>query len=890
MPPTKKKKTTPKKKAPAASLRLYKQKRSFDRTPEPSGGLPVRGKPLRFCVQKHAASHLHYDFRLEVDGVLKSWAVPKGPSLDPTVRRLAMQVEDHPWDYRTFEGIIPAGQYGGGTVMLWDEGTYTVPGTASREEAEAAMRQGLAKGHVKFELQGSKLKGGWSLLRMPPRDNDRGKASWLLVKKQDDFSGDEDVTRLDASVSSGRSMEGIAQGLKKKLKIWISKEVAGARVMTPATVQPPKDVKPMLCTLVEEVEDRDGWYYEPKLDGYRAIAETGGKPLLYSRNLKSFNAHYPPLVEALGRLKHRAVLDGEVVCLDKNGQPDFQGLQDWREAQRGVLRYYVFDLLYLDGRDLREQPLRERKAVLDELQLPGPEVQPCLYVRDKGSEFFKQLRKQGMEGMVAKDGDSPYREGQRGLEWLKLKFHLQQEAVIGGWTEPRGSRQGLGALILGIYKGKDLVYVGHTGGGFNEALLKSTIQKLRPLETARCPFKEKPVTNAPAHWVKPELSCQVKFQAWTSDGRMRIPIFQGLRMDKPAKEIGQELPQAPSGRYFGPGPAKRGGETVRIGGRDLALTHLNKTYFPDDGLTKGDVIDYDRKMAKWMLPYLKDRPQSLRRNPDGLAGGSFFHKDFDIKPYAWMKTVHVKSETRDDMDYLVCNDEATLVAMANLGCIEINPWNSRTGSLDNPDYCIVDLDPEDIAFSRVIETAMETRKVLETAKITAFCKTTGSRGLHIVIPLGAKYSYDQARMLAELIGQLVHARLPETTSLVRSPSQRQQRVYLDYLQNSRGQTLAAPYCLRPKKGATASAPLDWREVKPGLDPADFNIHTMEARVKKVGDLWKGVLGPGIDLEKALGNLMKLAQKENLEPKKAGPAKKSKTKKASKKSAAAKRAR
>ena len=636
----------------------------------------------------------------------------------------------------------------------------------------------------------------------------------------------------------------------------------------------------MLCTLVDSIEDREGWYYEPKLDGYRALAQTGSQPLFYSRNLKSFNAHYPPLLQALKRLKQKVVLDGEIVCLDKKGQPDFQGLQDWREHPRGVLRYYVFDLLHLDGRDLRPLPLSERKALLDGLKLPGPEIQACFYERDRGSKLLAQLRRQGMEGMVAKDGRSAYQEGQRGQDWLKLKFGLQQEAVIGGWTEPRGSRVGLGALILGVYEGRDLVYVGHTGTGFDDDGLRSTLKKLRALETERCPFKERPVTNAPAHWVKPELSCQVKFQAWTADKHMRIPVFQGLRMDKPARETMQELPQPSPGRYFGPGPAKKGGEKVRIGGKELELTHLSKPYFPDDKVSKGDVIDYDRRMAKWMLPYLKDRPQSLKRNPGGIADAGFFHKDFDHKPYAWMKTVRIASHSREDMDYLLCQDEATLVAMANLGCIELDPWNSRVGHLDQPDYCIIDLDPEDIPFAKVVEAAVETRKVLDAAKIPAYCKTTGGRGLHILIPLGAKYSYEQARMLAELVGQLVHARLPGTTSLIRSPSQRQKRVYLDYLQNSRGQTLAAPYCLRPRPGAKASAPLRWDEVKPGLDPAKFNIHTMEARVKKVGDLWKGVLGPGIDLKAALTRLSVLAEKAGLgaETEKAGKKKTVKKKK------------
>jgi bifunctional non-homologous end joining protein LigD len=567
------------------------------------------------------------------------------------------------------------------------------------------------------------------------------------------------------------------------------------------------------------------------------------------------------------------VLDGEVVAVDQEGRSRFQLLQNYQKTGEGRLLYYVFDLLYLDGRDLRGVPLRDRKHRLGELLANLPNVRLSEHVEGRGIAFFNAAVAQGLEGVVAKDGESTYREGFRGGDWLKIKTRQRQEAVICGYTEPRGSRQHLGALILGVYDGKELVYVGHTGGGFDAQGLADVRSKLAPLRRKSCPFRKKPPTNAAAHWVAPKLVCEVAFQEWTDDGIMRQPIFVGLREDKAAHGVHREKPKPASASAAGTDGVKR-----KTGGRSMArreriksavpehkgaassghpaLTNLDKLYWPEEGITKGDLIAYYREVAPVLLPYLHDRPQSLHRHPNGVGGKSFFQKDVSRQPPpAWVQTVDIPSESvGKELKYLLCQDEAALLYLVNLGCIELNPWNSRVGSLDRPDYLVIDLDPEDIPFARVIEAALAVRRTLEDAGAECLCKTSGKRGLHLFVPLGARYDDEPARRFAEIVANLVNGQLPRTTSIVRSPAQRQHRVYLDFLQNRRGQTLAAPYSARPFAGATVSTPLQWQEVKKGLDPARFTIHTLPRRIAKVGDLWTPVLGKGIDLEDCLARL------------------------------------
>jgi bifunctional non-homologous end joining protein LigD len=848
------------------SLTSYRQKRRFERTPEPKG-TERRGRgPLRFVVQKHQASHLHYDFRLELDGVLKSWAVPKGPSMNPEDKRLALMVEDHPLDYRSFEGIIPPGNYGAGTVMVWDEGTYTPAKTAEGNDAEAALRRDLRGGHLHIQLHGQKLHGEFSLVKLHRGE----KNAWLLVKKRDAFATKRDIRDEDRSVVSRRNLQEIAAGARAAGEVWLGKKQEGEVTLNDApNGAMPRSVKPMLATLIDAPFNRAGWLFEPKWDGYRAIAEVNRRGVrLYSRNHKAFEDRYEPVVRSLEQLGHEAVLDGEVVVLDESGKPRFQLLQNYQKTGAGSLVYYVFDLLYLDGHDLRGLALGRRKELLAQIVRGLPQVRLSEHIEEQGIMFYEAASAQGLEGIIGKDSQSPYREGVRSREWVKIKTRLRQEAVIGGFTEPRGSRKRMGALVLGLYEGDELVYVGHSGGGFDSDTLATVHDKLVPLEQTACPFRKRPKTNAPVHWVRPELVCEVEFQEWTEDGHLRQPIFLGLREDKPARSVRRETPEA--------APAAddaRNGHTTREplvakkavtpavpepvrNGREVTLTHPDKVYWPDEGYTKADVVNYYREVAPFILPYLRDRPESLHRHPNGYLGQSFFQKDVGkLHPPDWVHTVRVRSQSGSRLiRYLLCQDVDTLLYLANLGCIELNPLHSRVGSLDEPDYVVIDLDPEDTPFARVVETALEVRKLLDRAGAPCFCKTSGKRGLHIYVPLRARYDYDQAKQFAELIANLVNKRSPEFTSVLRSPSRRQHQVYLDFLQNRRGQTLAAPYSVRPAPGATVSTPVRWAEVRKSLDPSRFTIRTLPRRLARVGDLWQGVLGPGIDLADCLDRL------------------------------------
>lgn len=848
------------------SLATYRKKRHFKETPEPEGGRPSRMSDLRFVVQKHQASHLHFDFRLELDGVLKSWAVPKGPSLNPGDKRLAMMVEDHPFDYRTFEGTIPPGNYGAGTVMVWDEGTYHAVDAESREDSERIMREGLVRGRLSFVLEGHKLRGEFSLIKLH-----RGqKNAWLLIKKQDDFA-EPDGQMDDHSVLTGRSMDEITEGVRPKRSAKPhtngklkhaeredrhSRAERGNKKKRPARAKV-TFVKPMLATLVDAPFDRDDWFFDVKWDGYRAIAEIqDGDVRLYSRNEKSFNSTYAPIVASLEKLGHDAILDGEIVVLDENGISQFQLLQNYQRTGEGRLIYYVFDLLELDGEDLREQPLRERKKKLAKILKRIKNVVLSDHIEREGMAFFDATAKRGLEGIIAKNASSRYRESVRSLDWLKIKTHRRQEAVIGGYTQPKGARKDFGSLVLGVYEGDDLVYIGHTGGGFDTRGLSDMRKRLEPLRQKTCPFKRCPKTNTPAQWVEPKLVCEVNFQEWTSDGHMRQPIFVCLREDKDPHSVHRE-DQLPIQAATKTGTAhSTRGESVASNNGRVNLTHLDKIYWPDEGYTKGDLINYYREIASFMLPYLKDRPESLNRHPNGIAGKNFFQKDVSRQPPPeWVETVSIEREERGGtMTVPLCQNEETLLYLANLGCIEINPWNSRINSLEFPDYFVLDLDPEDAPFNQVVEAALAVRKVLEHAGIESVCKTSGKTGLHIYVPLAAKYEYEPVRQFAELIANLAHRELPDSTSLVRQPKHRQGKVYLDFLQNSRGQTLAAPYSVRPHPAATVSTPLKWSEVTRRLDPSRFTIRTVPKRLDKVGDLWKPAIGKGIDLEKCLERL------------------------------------
>jgi bifunctional non-homologous end joining protein LigD len=848
------------------ALEAYNQKRDFARTPEPPGE-PLKGAvgPLRFTVQKHAATRLHYDFRIELDGVLVSWAVPKGPSMNPEEKKLAMKVEDHPLDYRTFEGIIPKDNYGAGTVMLWDEGTYHVPDETRRDEIQKAVRQGLAKGDLKLFLMGHKLRGVFKLIKIKSDEEN----AWLMMKYDDQYAIAEDVLEQDRSVKSGLTMDEIRT---QRPDEWHDDRVKVDLNQLDLSDAPqgemPSDIEPMKAQLADEPFDRPGWLFELKWDGFRAIAEIRqGKVSLYSRNQQDYIEEFAPVVEDLKRLNFEAVLDGEVVVIDEQGHARFQLLQNYRKTGEGTLLYYVFDILYLNGRDLRSLPLKRRKEILKQVLPDLPNIRYSDHIEARGSEFYDLALRNGLEGIIAKDMNSPYTEGARSQRWLKIKISRRQEAVIGGFTAPRGSRKNLGALLLGVYEGDDLVFIGHTGGGFTEKKLTEVYNRLKPLIRKTSPFKTKPQTNQPATWVSPKLVCEVRFAEWTSEGLMRQPIFAGLREDKEPREVQRERPvPVTAAQTAATRPARRsqsGEETITIDGHKVSLTNQDKLYWPDSGITKGDMISYYLEMERFIVPYLTNRPLALHRFPNGISGKSFFQKNVEDAP-EWVRTEPVDSESRQGaINYIVCNNAATLVYVANLGAIELHPWNSSIGSLDKPDYFVFDLDPGERPFEDVIQVAQRFHELLEEIGATNLVKTTGQSGLHIYIPLGARYSYEQVRQYAEIVSRLVHAQLPKITTLERSPGKRGGRMYLDILQNRKGQTLAAPYSLRPRQGAPVSTPLRWDEVRSGLKPADYNIESVRPRAAELGDIWKEVLGPGVDFEKSLEKLTALwKQMEN----------------------------
>jgi bifunctional non-homologous end joining protein LigD len=857
------------------ALEKYKRMRDFGETPEPEGRVEAGKGKLRFVIQKHDASHLHYDFRLEMEGVLKSWAVPKGPSFNPADKRLAMMTEDHPMSYRTFEGIIPEGNYGAGEVVVWDIGTYlpleALKKKISVKEQEKILLAELHKGALKFFLEGKKLKGAWTLVKIK-NSRDGKDNSWLLIKERDAFVSEKDVSKEVKSVLSERILtrDGGASFGEHSPRWESGREIAGktnkaaGRAARPAKPKKrgndpmPREVRPMLATLVDASFDRKGWIFELKFDGYRAIGEVrSGKAELYSRNLNSFNGSYPAIVQALETLGHDAVLDGEVVSVDEKGKSQFQYLQHYGEEKKGSLLYYVFDLLYLDGENLTSRPLLERKELLRKIIPVDSLIRYSDHVEEKGKAFFAIAERQGLEGIIAKDGASPYLGGRRSEAWLKIKTTLRQEAVIGGFTEPRGSRKKFGALVLGVYDKKgNFIYIGHTGGGFNEKSIAEVHAKLKPLITKAAPFAEVPKTNMPVTWVKPVLVAEIKFSEWTEGGHMRQPIFIDLRMDKPAKEVRKE--EAEPAREAVAHEEKEVRPKAKAASPEageLALTHLDKVFWPKDGYTKGDLIDYYRAVAPVILPHLKDRPESLNRHPNGIEGGSFFQKNTTAKVPSFVETVKLRSESESrTINWILCQNEETLLYLANLGCIELNPWNARYRNPDKPDYLIIDLDPDENDFAEVVQIALVTRKILEKADIGSYPKTSGKSGLHIVVPLKARYSQEQARQFGEIIANLVHAASPANTSVVRDPKKRRGKIYIDFLQNRSGQTIAAPYSARPWPGATVSAPLKWSEVKKGLHPSQFTMKNMPQRIEKVGDLWCPVKEKGTDMIKALRKL------------------------------------
>jgi bifunctional non-homologous end joining protein LigD len=617
----------------------------------------------------------------------------------------------------------------------------------------------------------------------------------------------------------------------------------------------------MLATLSEGAFNDKDWIFEIKYDGYRALAACNGQggTELYSRNLLSFNHDFAQVVQDLSGMSHQCLLDGEVVVEDKEGISRFQLLQNYQNTKAGHLRYYVFDLLSLDGNDLTDMPLLERKQLLEMLLKKEklPNVFYSGHIAGKGIEFFEKAVKAKLEGIIAKDAQSPYRINKRSAEWKKIKISREQEAVIVGITEPKGQRNHFGSLLLAVYNGTALEYIGNCGTGFDQAMLAALYGKFQPLFIDKSPFREKIPINGKVQWIKPQLVCQVKFTEWTQDGSMRHPVFLGLRKDKKAKDVKREIPVKMEKKTKSANQLSAAETTadyeLKVGKVVLKLTNQHKLYWPDDNISKGDLLHYYASVADIMLPYLKDRPQSLHRFPNGIKDAGFYQKDLDTdKIPEWVHTEQVFSESNNEyLDYLICNDKATLLYMANLGCIEIHPWNSRIQTPENPDWVVIDLDPEDIPFTEVVKAALATRKLLDKLEVESYCKTSGSTGLHIYVPLAAKYDYEIAKTFAQSIATQVNEVLPGTTSIVRMPAKRKKKVYLDFLQNRRAQTLAAPYSVRPKPGATVSTPLDWSEVNSRLDVSKFTIKNTLKRLDSKGDLWQPVIGKAANLDKAI---------------------------------------
>jgi bifunctional non-homologous end joining protein LigD len=630
----------------------------------------------------------------------------------------------------------------------------------------------------------------------------------------------------------------------------------------------PRNIKPMLATPRAEAFDHPDWIFEIKWDGYRAIAEVDSAGVrLYSRNNLSMEKRFASIVRSLTRLGHEAVLDGEAVILDSSGKPQFQLLQNHGGTKEGTLVYQVFDLLYVDGHDLRTLPLRRRKEILSQI-VNLPNVRVSEHIEQHGREFYRVVAEQGLEGIVAKDGRSRYLAGRRSDSWVKIKAKRRGLAVIGGFTEQLGNSKVIGSLILGAYQGDDLIYIGHVGTGFTDRTLANLRQAFAPLLQEGCPFKKRPKANAPVRWMRPVHVCEIAYTEWTSDLRLRHPAFLGIRNGVSPLDVQCQSSAEGNGATAAnvrPASTKRFAKaseyqivngSVRIDDRVLKFTNLDKIYWPNDGYTKRDLIEYYLQVADFIVPYLKDRPLSLLRHPNGITGSSFFQKDMSAQPPPeWVQTVLLRS-TDDEREkrWILCQDRTTLGYVANLGCIELNPWNSRIQSLERVDYLLLDLDPVEISFDQVVRVAQEARRLLDEIGAVGFCKTSGKRGLHVYVPLAGSLSHGQAKQFAELLASVIHQRLPEITSLVRDPAKRKGRVYPDFLQNGREKTLVAAYSVRPVPGAWVSTPLAWNEVKRGLDPSRFTIKTIGRRLDKVGDLWEGVLGAGIDVRTCLERL------------------------------------
>jgi len=840
-----------------AKLEEYWRKRQFDRTPEPSGKEPRTTNENTFVVQKHAARRLHYDFRLTIDGTLKSWAVPKGPSLNSADKRLAVQTEDHPLDYANFEGKIAEGNYGAGTVMVWDRGTFRVEGNLD------ALGQ-LERGEIKFCLSGEKLRGSFVLVKL--KRSSKGN-EWLFIKHKDVAEEPTwNIDEHDGSVITGRTLQEIAEELppKRQPSPLHAAELHGARKSAM-----PLRLRPMLATLAERPFSDRNWLFEIKWDGVRALAWiANGAATLRSRTGGEITAQYPEIASLpKALLAQQAILDGEIVALDGCGRSDFELLQRRMHIRNPGANlvsempvvYFVFDLLYCDGYDLREAPLLERKQLLQRVLQMSDRFRYSDHQMEQGKELFELAKEKDLEGIVAKRADSRY-VGERSANWVKLKTTKTLEAVVGGWTARRSHDAAFGSLLLGLYQERKLRFIGHVGSGFDGKTQTEIAGKLKERAASSCPFFEVPKTNEKAFWTAPTLVVRVKFSGWTQEHRLRHPVFLGLRGDARAEKCRWESEVAPAGNptlVHAPDVVGRvlntkdqieaeifkghtENVTIELDGKRLRLSNLNKVYFPESGYTKRELLAHYYRTAEYVLPFLRDRPLVLRRYPDGIQGNAFFQKDVSEGMPEWLKTVAVASERRgEEIRYAVANDLASLLFLTSLGCIDHNPWASRCADLEHPDYFFFDLDPsEGTEFSVCITIA---RALFEKAKelgLHVFLKTSGATGIHIYVPVEPVYTYEQLRTFAEIVARIVTNEHPNLITNERMVARRPAgRVLIDVQQNALGRPLAAPYVVRAFPKAPISAPLSPSELRAGLRPANLNMKTIFARLKEKGDLW-----------------------------------------------------
>ncbi|MBI3128533.1 MAG: DNA ligase D [Candidatus Tectomicrobia bacterium] len=872
----------------APQLKEYRRKRDFKRTPEPKGTPERAAEGRTFVVQKHDATRLHYDLRLEMGGTLKSWAVPKGPSLDPGEKRLAVRVEDHPLEYGGFEGTIPEGEYGAGSVLVWDRGRWEPLGDPD---------EGYRKGKLHFRLHGEKLKGGWVLVRMGGARGEDGK-NWLFFKEKDKEAGKKDILKeRPESVLSGRRIwgagpaaeDGRRNGKKAPPEPAAPEKLTGRKAgrprrrrpgMAPAGLHnargapPPSRLAPQLATLVPKVPEGDGWLHEIKFDGYRILCRLReGEVRLITRGGKDWTARFSGVARACaGFPAKEAILDGEVVALREDGTSDFQALQNsLKGGSDAPIVYYVFDLPYADGFDLRKSPLIERKELLrrrlESRAGMDSHLQYSQHVQGKGSEVYGHACRIGVEGVVCKKAGSEY-QPKRTKTWLKVKCTRRQEFVIGGFTDPGGSRRGFGALLLGCYDGDDLVYCGKVGTGFDDALLVDLAGRLKRMERKAPSFKNPP--RGPeargAHWVRPELVGEVAFTEWTGDGSLRHPAFVGLREDKPAREVAREsygfLPggDGRGGRSSKPkksrkratkknrasaGPAKKRGtrsarkepeETVA----GVPLSNPGRVLFPEQDLTKRTLAEYYERIAEWALPHVAGRPLTLVRCPQGHAKDCFFQKHIDGPMPKGMRGMKIQEKAASGA-YLVVDDLPGLISLVQLGVLEIHTWGSRADNVEKPDLLVFDLDPDPgVRWEDVIESARVTGGRLAELGLRSFVKTSGGKGLHVVAPIACRGGWEEVRSFAKAVVEDICREMPGRCAATMSKPKRKGKIFIDHFRNGRGATSVAAYSTRAKAGAPVSAPIHWDELSPRLKADAFNVQNVPRRLASLKrDPWEG---------------------------------------------------